>query len=255
LRIAITGAATGIGASVAARLKSSGHFITAYDVAEPKRNIDQWIKTDLNDPLSIESAISETKGRFDALINNAGVPPIDGRAAQILNINFLGFRQFLDGMLGSLSPDASIVNTASRAGAMWRDNLDQVKALLEHTDMEQTQAFINQHKIDHVRAYNLSKEAMIVYTMANAERMLEYGYRMNSVSPAAVSTDILDDFKNAFGDKVAQNLKRVGRAGAADEIAEVIVFMAMPESIWLKGIDIVVDGGMTAMATSDALGL
>lgn len=255
MRVAITGAATGIGASVAARLKSRGHFITAYDLVEPEANIDQWIKTDLNDPQSIEAAIGETRGQYNALINNAGVPPIDGRAVQVLNINFLGFRKFLDGMLGSLSPDASIVNTASRAGAMWRDNLDQVKALLQQSGMEQTQAFVSQHNIDHVRAYNLSKEAMIVYTMAETERMFERGYRMNSVSPAAVSTDILDDFKNAFGEKVAQNLKRVGRAGTADEIAEVIVFLAMSESCWLKGIDIVVDGGMTAMATSDALGV
>ena len=76
-----------------------------------------------------------------------------------------------------------------------------------------------------------------------------------SVSPAAVSTGILDDFKRAFGDRVAQNLAKVGRAGLPSEIADVICFLAGPESHWIKGQDLVVDGGMSALAASEAMGL
>ena len=85
--------------------------------------------------------------------------------------------------------------------------------------------------------------------------MADRGLRMNSVSPAAVSTGILDDFVNAFGDKVANNLKRVGRAGTADEVADVIVFLSRPESHWVRGNDVVIDGGMSAMITAEKLGL
>ena len=81
--------------------------------------------------------------------------------------------------------------------------------------------------------------------------MADRGLRMNSVSPAAVSTGILDE----FGDKVANNPKRVGRAGTADEVADVIVFLSRPESHWVRGNDVVIDGGMSAMITAEKLGL
>ena len=109
--------------------------------------------------------------------------------------------------------------------------------------------------IDHVRAYNLSKEAVIVLTIAETEALFARGLRMNTVSPAAVSTGILDDFVTAFGERVAKNIARAGRPGLPDEVADVILFLASPESRWLKGIDIPVDGGMGAMAVSDMIGL
>ena len=255
MKVAITGCATGIGAAVAEKLKASGHHITAFDLLEPKSNIDKWVFTDFSDSQSIESAIVKSGGPYDVLINNAGVPPKEGAAEFVLKVNFIGLRQFLYGMLNKLAPDASIVNTASRAGAHWRDNIDQVKALMAVLTPDELGSFVSEQNIDYVRAYNLSKEALIVMTMAEAKNMTARGLRMNSVSPAAVSTDILDDFVNAFGEKVINNLKRVGRPGTADEVANLIVFLAKPESHWVRGNDIVIDGGMSAMATSEVLGL
>ena len=169
-------------------------------------------------------------------------------------VNWFGLKQFLDGMLEKLSPGASIVNTASRAGAFWRDNLDQVKAL--HTlDRSGLFDFIAKNEIDATRSYNLSKEAVIVMTLARTEEMIARNFRMNSVSPAAVSTGILDDFVKAFGEKVAQNVARAGRPGTPEEVANVIAFMASPESHWIKGQDILIDGGMSAMAMTDMMGL
>jgi len=122
-------------------------------------------------------------------------------------------------------------------------------------DQSQLPEFISQRKIDPTRAYNLSKEALIVMTMADTERLLARGMRINSVSPAAVSTGILDDFYSAFGDRVVKNVARAGRPGEPDEVADVIVFLASEQSRWIKGQDIVIDGGMSAMALSDAMQL
>jgi len=255
MRIAITGCSTGIGAAVVEKLLQSGHEVVAYDLNKPSASVSQWIETDLSNPESIAAAIDQTTGSFDVLINNAGLPPKKDAAALVLQVNFLGFRQFLTGMLDKLNDGASIVNTASRAGAMWRDNIEQVKALMAMPDHQNLDAFIKQHDINHVRAYNLSKEAVIVFTLAEAEAVLQRGMRINSVSPAAVSTAILDDFVEAFGDRVAKNIARVGRAGTAEEIADVIVFLAQPESGWLKGIDIAVDGGMGAINIAEQLKL
>ena len=255
MRVALTGGATGIGAEVAARLKRDGHDVTAFDISRPEANVDRWIQLDLSDPTAVSAAAAEAEGPYDALINNAGLPPREGQAELVLNVNFLGFRQFLFEMLDKLATGAAIVNTASRAGAMWRDNLDEVKALMELDAPDALPEFVSERKIDHVRAYNLSKEAVIVLTIAETEALVARGLRMNSVSPAAVSTGILDDFVSAFGERVARNIARAGRAGTPGEVADVIAFLAGPGSFWLKGIDIAIDGGMGAMTQSDMLEL
>ena len=254
MRVALTGGATGIGAEVLAKLKAGGHEVTTFDISEPGAHADRWIRTDLGDPSSIAEAVAAADGTYDALINNAGLPPRDGLAEVVLRVNYFGLRAFLDGMLDRLATGASIVNMASRAGAMWRDNLEEVKALMA-LDPAKLSAFIAERGIDATRAYNLSKEAVIVMTMARTEEMIARGIRMNSVSPAAVSTGILDDFVAAFGERVAKNIARVGRPGLAEEVADVIVFLASPQSNWLKGTDIVVDGGMSALAQTDMLDL
>jgi len=254
MRVALTGGATGIGAAVAQKLTAKGHHVTTFDITEPDTPVARWIKTDMCDLDSIADALALAQGPFDALINNAGLPPRDGSQEVILKVNYIGLCRFLDGMLDKLAPDASIVNTASRAGAAWRDNLDQVKALMALRS-DDVAGFIADQDIDPTRAYNLTKEAVIAMTLARAEEMTARGLRMNSVSPAAVSTGILDDFIAAFGEKVAKNVARAGRPGLPDEVADVIVYLASPESGWIKGQDIVIDGGMSAMALSDALGL
>ena len=169
-------------------------------------------------------------------------------------MNYFGLKAFVDGMLDKLAAGASVVNTASLAGAQWQENLSEVKALMALAPSD-LPAFIAKHEITPTRAYNLSKEAVIVMTLARTEEMVSRGLRMNSVSPAAVSTGILGDFATAFGARMEKNLARVGRPGKPEEVAEAIVFLASPESGWIKGQDLVVDGGIRAMAMSDALGL
>ena len=249
----MTGAATGIGAATASKLKAAGHEITAFDITDPGDGVDTWIRVDMNDPEAIEAALAQAKGPYDALINNAGLPPREGEAERVLNVNLIGLRHFMQGMVPHMAKGGSIVSTASRAGAFWRDNLKQVKALLALKSADELAGFIKAEGIDATRAYHLSKEAVIVMTMQQTEAMLARGLRINSVSPAAVSTGILDDFVRAFGARVAANIERVGRAGTAEEVADVIVFLAGPESGWIKGQDIVIDGGMSAMAMADSL--
>ena len=255
MKVALTGGASGIGAETARLLQDAGHHVTAFDITQPPAHVDRWVQTDMSDPASITAAIAAAEGPYDALISNAGLPPKEGQSKLVLSVNFVGLRQFMIGMLDNLAPGASIVNVASRAGAAWAQNLAQVKALMALSSADELDGFIATHNIDHVRAYNLSKEAVIVLSMTQTANMIARGMRINSVSPAAVSTGILNDFIAAFGEKVAKNIARAGRAGEPQEIAQVIAFMASPASHWMKGVDVIIDGGMGAMAQSDALGL
>ena len=253
MKIALTGGASGIGAAVVSKMNALGHSVTSFDIAEPE-GVAQWIKTDLSDATSITRALAQAEGPYDALINNAGLPPRKGMAERVLQVNWFGFSQFLDGMLGKLSEGAAIVNVASRAGAMWRDNLAQVQAL-RGLEREGLGAFVAAHNIDATRAYNLSKEAVIVMTHARTQEMISGGLRMNAVSPAAVSTGILEDFVKAFGPRVAANIARAGRAGTPEEVADVIIFLASPQAGWIKGQDIAIDGGMGPMTMTDMMEL
>lgn len=251
----VTGVASGIGAMLARKLKSQGHTVVGYDVIETTENVDHFVPLDLNDVHAIEAAADKTPGALDGLCNNAGLPPRDGLEATILQVNFVGTRAFTTAMLPHLNPDASIVNMASRAGHGWKDSLDQVKRLGALQSREDVAAFVAAEGIDATRCYNLSKEAVLLWTLASAEAMVARGLRINSLSPGGVSTGILDDFRRAFGEKMVRNVARAGRPGNPEEIADIAAFLLSPDSAWIKGADIPIDGGMGAFNMSDMLGL
>ncbi len=252
---AVTGVASGIGAALAKKLKAKGHHVVGYDLKETSANVDDFVPLDLNDPASVAAAAESTPRKLDGLCNNAGVPPRPGMEAAILSINFTATRAFTHAMLPHLNGGASIVNIASRAGHRWRDSLDQVKRFAAISEPDEVARFIVQEQIDATRCYDLSKEAFLLWTLAMSESLGNRGLRINSISPGGVSTDILDDFQRAFGDRMTRNVARAGRPGTAEEIAEVAAFVLSPESNWIKGTDIAIDGGMGAFNMSDALGL
>ncbi len=261
MRIAVTGAATGIGAEASRILSDRGDTVVAFDIKEPGENFDVFHQIDLSDPASIERVAAEVDGSFDALLNIAGVPPRAddtqlGNAVQVLAVNFMGLRQFTLAMLENLNEGAAIVNIASRAGGQWRENLDQVKALMALSEDVSLENFCTHNEVDSTRSYNLSKEAVIVWTLAQTESLIAKGLRMNTLSPGGVSSDILEDFRQAFGsDRVDSMSQRTGRPGMPVEAAQVAVFLASPESKWIKGSDIPMDGGGISMMLSDHLKL
>ena len=53
MHVAITGASKGIGLEVANKLKSQGYTLTAFDIIEPKFEVDKFIKLDFSDPKAI----------------------------------------------------------------------------------------------------------------------------------------------------------------------------------------------------------
>ena len=254
IHVAITGASKGIGFEVANKLKSQGCIVTVFDIIEPEFKVDKFVKVDFSNPIAIQDTLFSINDKYDALINNAGIPPKEGQEAKILMVNFIGLKLFYEGMLNNLNEGASIVNTSSRAGSMWNENLDQIKSLI-NLKVKDLKQFINDQNINPVRAYNLSKEALIVLTISETKKLLSKNLRMNSVCPAAVSTDIHQDFMNAFGDKVVKNIAKVGRPATPKEIADLIIYLISPQSFWIKGQNIIIDGGMSSIIMSETLSI
>ena len=251
-RVAIVGAATGIGADCVRLLKARGAEVVAFDITEA-RGADLWIPLDLADPAAAAEIVAGVDGAFDALICNAGLPPRDDNAAQVLAVNVFGLIAVTRALEPALTEGAAITCTASRAGSHWRENLAELRALLALSGTDVLPRFVASRGIDATRAYNLSKEALIYWCKSRTADLMTRGIRINSVSPAPVATGILDDFVTAFGDKAEHALARVGRAGTPEEIASVIVFLSGPESRWVNGQDIIADGGVAGMMEFEAL--
>lgn len=258
--VVLTGGATGIGAALLQQLKATGAFVTVMDTA-PVEGADQWLPEDLTRVDDVASAAARIDGPVDALLCNAGLPPRGDNGASVLAVNVFGVMVVIDALLPKLSDGGAIVTTASRAGQNWQSNLDEVQALLalqvgdsdrSHRD-EVMNDFISRRGIDATRAYNLSKEAVIYWSKQQVERLLPRQIRINTVSPAPVTTGILDDFVSAFGSKAQTAIDRIGRAGSAEDIAQVIAFLAGPEAAWINGQDIVVDGGLSALLELDSV--
>ena len=256
---AITGCSNGIGRALADLLRQEGHSVIGLDIAQPSAALDHFISLDLSDPHSINNAANELKqlrgGQLHGLCNSAGLPPREGLEQKILEVNFQGTVALTNDCLSVFVEGASVVNLASRAGQFWQNNLDQVKRFQTSCAQDAIADFIDRENIDPVRAYDLSKEAIITWTIANSEILANRGLRINSISPGAVQTDIIDDFEAAFGERMIKNVARAGRAGQAEEIAHLAAYLLSARSSWIKGSDIGIDGGMLAFNLTDKLDL
>ena len=87
---------------------------------------------------------------------------------------------------------------------------------------------------------------MIVGTKTQTARLAALQLRANTVSSAAVKTRLLPDFISAFDSRATSGAALTGRAGRPEEIAEVLVFLTKPESGWIRGSNLIVDGGLDA---------
>jgi NAD(P)-dependent dehydrogenase (short-subunit alcohol dehydrogenase family) len=249
--IGITGLSSGIGAATAAALAAQGARIVGFDRNAPAFLVEAFHQIDLADPVSIAACAELFGHRLDALCNVAGVPPTADKHT-VLKVNFFGLRAFTEAMVEHLVDGAPIVNVASLAGFLWRNNIAVVTQGLA-TDFAGADAWIAEQDVDGAPSYHLSKELVVAWTLFNCQRWRARGIRMNSVSPGPVATPILADFIETMGQRVVDDLKE-NRAGEPDEIAPVIAFLLSREARWMNGADVAVDGGAGATAWSQIFG-
>lgn len=242
--IVVTGGASGIGAAAVRLFRAEGARVTVIDRNDPGDLAHRWIAADLSDLTAI--ATLDPGDRIDALVNAAGLPPRAGAEAMTLRVNAAALITLSEHLLDRMGPGTAIVNMASKAGGHWRENLAQVHRLLARIPGGDLDAFARDETLDSVRAYDLSKEAVIVWGLANVARLRKRGIRVNAVSPAAVETPILGAFMSAFGERATRGVAIAGRAGRPEEIAEVIAFLASSRASWVTGCNIECDGGLTA---------
>lgn len=252
--IVVTGAANGIGAETAKLVRSLGATVVGVDLVAPEGQVDRFVAADLSKADAIQAAAREIGPGIDGLANIAGLPPTAGRAA-VLGVNFVGLRAFTEAMVGNLNAGAGIVNLASLAGTGWPERTAAVKAFIDEAAFDNIDAFCDAHGIDDAGSYLFSKEALICWTMQNCWTWRERGIRMNCVSPGPVETRILPDFIATLGERAEEDMKIMDRPGRPEDIAPAVAFLLSDASGWIRGANILVDGGMFSHIQANMHGL
>jgi len=234
----ITGAGSGIGLEVARGLKERGATVFGFDINQGEMgSAATFIKCDIGDAISVESAFTEFKkasSKLDILINNAGIGSLtnveketDEIWQKVLNINVVGTARVSRAAIALLreSKSAAIVNTASVAAI---------------------------DGIPNRAAYSASKGAILSLTLAMATDHLADGIRVNAVNPATTDTPWVKKLLEQSPDSKAarsalESRQPMGRLVSPSEIASAIIFLASPIQASVTGTTINVDGGMHSL--------
>jgi len=237
----VTGASRGIGRACALKLASLGAKVivnynknqTSADavVAEIKRNSGEAIAVqgDVSQFAAAQNVVKaaiDAYGRLDILVNNAGTTRdtllammkeeefdsvVQTNLKSVFNMSKAALRQMMKQKYGR------IVNMTSIAGII--GNPGQTN-------------------------YSASKAGIIGFTKAMAK---EYGGKnilVNAVAPGYVPTDLTNVLPQDIKDGIVK-LTALGRMGTAEEIANVVAFLASDEASYITGQVIAADGGLT----------
>jgi NAD(P)-dependent dehydrogenase (short-subunit alcohol dehydrogenase family) len=245
-RVVVTGCASGIGAHVARQLAELGAEVIGLDIRPPAEKIGEFIPLDLSDPASIEGAATSIGGQVDALFNIAGVSSGIGDPLRVVTINFLGTRLFTEALVPTMPPGSAIANVSSLAASAYRENAAVTAGLLDTVTMADGIEWCrrNPKAVADGGGYRLSKEAIILYGMANVAALGTKGIRINCTAPGVTDTPILDQLRTAYGPEFLDAFQTpLGRVSQASEQAAVLVFLNSKAASYITGQVLWVDGG------------
>lgn len=242
----VTGAADGIGHAISKGFAAEGAHVFMGDIDDDKgRAAAESLraaggKADyLHCDVGVESHIAnliaaavEQGGRLDILVNNAAIAiggmPVyemtDEQWHRLININltsvFRGCKHALPHMLRQRS--GSIISMASAQGHIGLDGWT---------------------------AYAGAKGAIMSMTRQMAVEFGPYNVRVNSISPGTINTPMNEQVIREQGEHIGRawvKMHPLGRIGKPEEIAEAAIYLASDAAGFTTGIDLRVDGGLTA---------
>jgi NAD(P)-dependent dehydrogenase (short-subunit alcohol dehydrogenase family) len=248
-RAVVTGCASGIGAQVAQQLDDLGAQVIGLDRRGPALVVGDFHEVDLSDPASIDEAVAAIAGPVDALFNVAGVSSGIGDPLRVVTINFLGLRHLTEALIPRMPVGSSIVSVSSLAAAAYREHAQQVVPLLRTATMPEGVRWCKSHPDALDAGYQLSKEAVILYTMRRATALGARGIRINCTGPGVTETPILEQVRSAYGATYLDDIaKPLGRVCDPAEQAAVLLFLNSSAASYISGQVVWVDGGNVGAA-------
>ena len=239
----VTGAAKGIGRAIADLLTANGAKVIYTDVDGPglasidnadTRHLDV---TDVEGAASVVESIVAVHGRIDILVNNAGVNTSEHRVTidefpksewdRLLAVDLDGPFHVSKAVIPTMRAQSygRIINIASIAGLV---------------PLRLQSAFV------------AAKAGVVNLTKSMAIELGSAGILVNAVAPGSTLTDgtrqLFYGDDGMFRESMEEMLAHIplGRPGDVEEIAHAVLFLAAPESSYINGHVLVVDGGWTA---------
>lgn len=253
-RAVVTGCASGIGEHVVRQLIDLGAEVIGLDQRRPPLEVNEFREVNLADPKSIDGAVASIGAPVDALFNIAGVSSGIGNPALVATINFLGLRQLTEALVPKMGAGSSIVSVSSLAAAAYREHAAAVAPLLNTATMQQGIDWCQDNPDALGNGYQLSKEAIIYYTMRSATPLGKRGIRINCSGPGVTETPILDQLRTAYGQGFLDDIpKPLGRVSDPAEQAAVLLFLNSGAASYITGQIIWVDGGNVGAAVAREL--
>ncbi|MEL6423412.1 MAG: SDR family oxidoreductase [Pseudomonadota bacterium] len=249
--VIVTGAASGIGRSTAARFASEGADVVLADTNDEAGNATLqdfrergrsavYVSCDIAerlDVLNLIAAAREAYDQIDVLVNAAG---ISDEADDFLSLSEKAF----DRLMG-----INLKGSFLLSQAVAREMKGAVENALPGTTMTPGR-IVNVSSINAALArpdrivYGMTKAGLESMTRGMAVALAPQGIRVNAVAPGSVATPMTE---KAYSDdaKRAAVLARtpLGRIASPREVASVVAFLACDDASYITGETIVVDGG------------
>jgi NAD(P)-dependent dehydrogenase (short-subunit alcohol dehydrogenase family) len=243
----ITGAASGIGRSIARTFAEEGADIVVADLQkEPRKDgtptheviaseTDReatFVECDVTDKSDVEAAVeaAEGVGGVDVMVNNAGI----FRSEEVLEVSEAEFDQLFDINVKGTFFGAQVAGermVASDGGSII--NLSSVAGLSGTGDYV---------------TYCTSKSAVRLMTYSLADALGPEGVRVNAIHPGVIETEMTTDDVPIVGTDTGEGYKQTipsRRFGEPEDIADAALFLASDLGDYVNGESLVVDGGMT----------
>lgn len=243
----VTGAARGIGQSIASALANNGASVICTDrdfemahLSAAKFPGAVAMRMDVTSEAEIDSVMTETLkrwGHLDILVNNAGVNTLNHRVnidqfptdewERILRVDLTGLFQ--------VSRAAARAMLAQKSG-----RIINISSVLGLVPARLQSPFV------------AAKAGVVNLTKAMALELGVQGILVNCIAPGSILTDgsreLFYGANGKFSDRAQAVLSHIplGRPGSCEEVAHVALFLAAPESSYLNGTVLTVDGGWLA---------
>jgi NAD(P)-dependent dehydrogenase (short-subunit alcohol dehydrogenase family) len=234
----VTGVAGGIGFAVAELLLKNGYAVVGMDVlpSMPKalEGDFAYYQGDLSRAESRQNYVSTALaayGRIDALVNVAGVAP------KVRN-DILEMTEESYDFVMNINTKGTLFLTQLVANVMINNEGDEKGNIVNISSMSGYTSSVSRGE------YCISKAGVTMITTLFADRLAEYGIRVNEIRPGIIATGMTDKVKAKYDKLIFEDdLLPIKRWGMPEDIAKAVLALVNGSLPYVTGQSIDVDGG------------